>query len=75
MFDMIIALYKNCDGDWQKLAAQARLDYSDIEAFLDYAASFLSNVGNYYASCQIRNANGRILTFSRAPETRNLFQI
>jgi dipeptidyl-peptidase-3 len=52
VFDMIIALHKDCDGDWQKLAAQNGLEYCDVEAFLDYAACFLSNVGNYYASYQ-----------------------
>ena len=47
---MIISLHNTCHGDWCKLADQSGLDYSDVEAFLDYAACFLSNVGNYYAS-------------------------
>jgi hypothetical protein len=50
IFDMIISLHNTCHGDWCKLADQSGLDYSDVEAFLDYAACFLSNVGNYYAS-------------------------
>jgi hypothetical protein len=71
---MIIALYKDCDGDWQKLAAQSGVDYSDVEAFLDYAACFLSNVGNYYASYQTRNPDGAVLTFLRDLEIRSSFQ-
>jgi hypothetical protein len=71
---MIIALYKDCDGDWQKLAAQNALEYSDVEAFLDYAACFLSNVGNYYASSLTRDPDGAVLTFSRGLETRSSFQ-
>ena len=50
IFDMIISLHSTCRGDWRKLADRSGLDYSDVEAFLDYAACFLSNVGNYYAS-------------------------
>jgi dipeptidyl-peptidase-3 len=71
---MIIALYKKCDGDWQKLAAQSGLEYCDIEAFLDYAACFLSNVGNYYASYEPRYPDSTVLTFPRDPETRSSFQ-
>jgi dipeptidyl-peptidase-3 len=47
---MIISLHIACHGDWCKLADQSGLDYSDVEAFLDYAACFLSNVGNYRAT-------------------------
>ena len=47
---MIISLHAACRGDWCELADQSGLDYNDVEAFLDYAACFLSNIGNYYAS-------------------------
>jgi hypothetical protein len=62
IFDMIITLYKECDGDWQKLATQNGLEDSDVEAFIDYAACFLSNVGNYYASSQTKNTDRSVLT-------------
>lgn len=48
IFDFIMALYSSCDGDWERLASQADLDFSDVQLFLDYAATFLSNMGNYY---------------------------
>ncbi|KAL2834225.1 peptidase family M49-domain-containing protein [Aspergillus cavernicola] len=50
IFDFIIALYSCCNGDWDRLASQANLDFRDLQLFLDYAATFLSNIGNYYGS-------------------------
>lgn len=48
IFDFIMTLHDSCDGDWERLATQAQLDLHDVELFLDYAAVFLSNLGNYY---------------------------
>ncbi|KAL4779313.1 peptidase family M49-domain-containing protein [Aspergillus varians] len=50
IFDFIIALYLSCNGDWDHLASRANLDLHDLQLFLDYAATFLSNIGNYYGS-------------------------
>ncbi|PWY82924.1 dipeptidyl peptidase III [Aspergillus heteromorphus CBS 117.55] len=50
IFDFIISLYRSCDGNWEQLAAESGVDIQDVERFLDYAATFLSNVGNYYGS-------------------------
>ena len=50
IFDFIIELYRACDGDWIKLATQAGVSTTDLEHFLEYAAVFLANVGNYYVS-------------------------
>lgn len=47
---MILFLYRLCDGDWAQVATRASINQHEIEAFLDYAACFLSNIGNYYAS-------------------------
>ncbi|KAL3434216.1 peptidase family M49-domain-containing protein [Aspergillus tetrazonus] len=44
IFDFIIALYFSCSGNWDRLASQAGLDFHDLQLFLDYAATFLSNI-------------------------------
>jgi dipeptidyl-peptidase-3 len=62
IFNLIMTLYKECDGDWQKLVTDNGLEESDVEAFLDYAACFLSNVGNYYVSSQAKKTDRSILT-------------
>jgi hypothetical protein len=55
IYDMIILLYDLCGGDWDKLAARCSVIEADMQAFLQYAACFLSNIGNYYASHSVRN--------------------
>lgn len=37
-----------CSGDWEGLVREFDLNTKDLEAFLEYAATFLSNVRNYY---------------------------
>lgn len=48
IFDFILELYQSCSGDWDMLVAEGCIGQEDCDAFLDYAATFLSNVGNYY---------------------------
>jgi dipeptidyl-peptidase III len=48
IFDFIIELYHSCSGDWGQLRKQAEVQPTEMEEFLTYAATFLSNVGNYY---------------------------
>lgn len=48
IFDFIIELYQTCSGDWDQLISEGRIKQSECDAFLEYAATFLSNVGNYY---------------------------
>ncbi|GFF48981.1 dipeptidyl peptidase III [Aspergillus lentulus] len=50
IFDFIMALYHSCDGQWEQLARRAQVDMAEVEKFLDYAAVFLSNIGNYFGS-------------------------
>ncbi|KAK8115951.1 hypothetical protein PG984_012453 [Apiospora sp. TS-2023a] len=51
IFDFILALYQSCDGDWSSLVGQGGVvTDQDISSFLEYAATFLSNIGNYYGS-------------------------
>ncbi|RYC57265.1 hypothetical protein CHU98_g8945 [Xylaria longipes] len=47
-FDFIMRLREFCDRDWQRLAQWEGVTEDDVSAFLQYAATFLSNVGNYY---------------------------
>ncbi|MCJ1326550.1 hypothetical protein MMC10_003215 [Thelotrema lepadinum] len=48
IFDLIIRLYAHSQGDWRRLAQSNGILPEELDAFLDYAATFLSNVGNYY---------------------------
>ncbi|KAK4902211.1 hypothetical protein LTR27_001114 [Elasticomyces elasticus] len=47
IYDFIITLHKSCNGDWKKLASQAKLSDEDLKHFLSYAAQFIGNTGNY----------------------------
>ncbi|KAI9850202.1 MAG: hypothetical protein M1824_003585 [Vezdaea acicularis] len=49
IFDFILELYKASDGDWQKIQAAAGISTEQFGAFLNYAAQFLGNCGNYKA--------------------------
>lgn len=48
IFDFIIELAGQCSGNWATLADECEVDPGDLNAFLDCAATFLSNIGNYY---------------------------
>ncbi|CAG8971088.1 hypothetical protein HYALB_00009689 [Hymenoscyphus albidus] len=50
IFDFLLEIYSNCSGDWQSLASEFDISLGEVDAFLEYAASFLSNIGNYYGS-------------------------
>lgn len=50
IFDFILELYNTCSGEWSILAAKCGISPSDMAVFLEYAATFLSNFGNYYGS-------------------------
>ncbi|KAF7126245.1 hypothetical protein CNMCM5793_002740 [Aspergillus hiratsukae] len=50
IFDFIMALHHSCNGQWEQLARRAQVDMTEVEKFLDYAAVFLSNIGNYFGS-------------------------
>lgn len=47
IFDLIVQLYKACNGDWKALQKRAGVSDDDIKYFLEYAAQFLGNCGNY----------------------------
>lgn len=48
IFDFIIELAVECAGNWSSLIEDYGIGSEDLDAFLDYAATFLSNLGNYY---------------------------
>ncbi|KAF6805220.1 dipeptidyl peptidase iii [Colletotrichum sojae] len=47
IYDFIIALHKASGGDWNALAKKAGVDETELTRFLEYAAQFLGNNGNY----------------------------
>ncbi|GJC92370.1 peptidase family M49 protein [Colletotrichum higginsianum] len=47
IYDFIIALHKSSGGDWNSLAKKAGVDETQLSYFLEYAAQFLGNNGNY----------------------------
>jgi dipeptidyl-peptidase-3 len=50
IFDLILALYKHCGGDFASLIRSSQLSDEDVVFFQEYAATFLSNLGNYRVS-------------------------
>lgn len=48
IFDFIIELHKDCSGIWETLVDGSNVTQEQIVIFLRYAATFLSNCGNYY---------------------------
>ncbi|KAI0202477.1 peptidase family M49-domain-containing protein [Astrocystis sublimbata] len=48
IFDFIMELYGACNGEWETLLSRCNISLEALAAFLEYAATFLCNVGNYY---------------------------
>lgn len=47
IYDLIVSLYRACKGDWTRLARKADVSDEHLRFFLEYAAQFLGNCGNY----------------------------
>lgn len=47
IYGLIIALHKAASGDWNALAKKAGIEEAELTQFLEYAAMFLGNNGNY----------------------------
>ena len=47
IYDLILALHRACSGDYKKLSAETSVSPSNIALWLEYAAQFLGNAGNY----------------------------
>lgn len=48
IFDFIMELYHSCNGEWERLQDNIGISKSEMRSFLDFAAVFLHNIGNYY---------------------------
>jgi len=48
VFDFILETHRACDGNWELLAERVGVSDEAMEGFLEYAAVFLGNIGNYY---------------------------
>ena len=47
IYDFIVAIHKHCKGDYEALAKEGGISKEELEAYLNYAAQFLGNLGNY----------------------------
>lgn len=47
IYDLILTLYRVCNGDWASLAQKTQTSDENLRFFLEYAAQFLGNCGNY----------------------------
>lgn len=47
IYDFITNIHKHCNGDWVHLAKKADVSTEEVQYFLQYAAQFLGNLGNY----------------------------
>ncbi|CAI9633927.1 unnamed protein product [Alternaria burnsii] len=47
IYDFIVALHKHTKGDYASLANDTGLSHEEIDAYLDYSAQFLGNLGNF----------------------------
>lgn len=77
IFNLILELYASCSGNWDKLGKEINIHPGEMGSFLDYAATFLSNIGNYYVRLEQLTASIKIswsLTLPvRVLVTRNSF--
>ena len=48
ILDFILELFQIAGGSWTKVVDQANISAVELEQFLNYAAVFLANIGNYY---------------------------
>ncbi|KAL6822020.1 peptidase family M49 domain-containing protein [Trichoderma sp. SZMC 28015] len=48
IFDFIMDLYDACGGKWDTLVAEYNIAPEELTSFLEYAAMFLCNLGNFY---------------------------
>jgi dipeptidyl-peptidase III len=47
IYDLIVALYTACKGNWKTLAKKTGASEDEVNGFLEYATQFLGNCGNY----------------------------
>ncbi|KAG8421618.1 hypothetical protein J3458_003484 [Metarhizium acridum] len=54
-------MHRACGGDWDRLAEQQGLTLDEMEAFLEFAASFLSGSGSYFVRTCVKENQDKIL--------------
>lgn len=47
IYDLILLLYSNCQGNWKHYSTVRGVSETSVQDFLEYAAQFLGNLGNY----------------------------
>lgn len=47
IYDLILSLYRACNGNWTELSQKTNVSDEHLRFFLEYAAQFLGNCGNY----------------------------
>jgi dipeptidyl-peptidase-3 len=47
IYDFLVTLHTKFNGDWSKVQKESGLSDEDFKQFLNYAAQFLGNAGNY----------------------------
>ena len=47
IYDLILSLHKAFSGNWAEVQAKSGISDEDLQYFLEYAAQFLGNCGNY----------------------------
>jgi dipeptidyl-peptidase-3 len=47
IYDFIVSLHKQFKGDWKTIQQKAGISDGELQDFLNYAAQFLGNCGNY----------------------------
>lgn len=47
IYELILSLHKACGGDYDKLSEKTSVSKDDVTLWLEYAAQFLGNSGNY----------------------------
>lgn len=48
IFDFIVQLYHLCSGNWERLCVELKVSDNELTKFLEFAAVFLGNIGNFY---------------------------
>lgn len=70
IFDFILELYRTCSGNWSSLIGPD-VSSEDLQRLLTYAATFLSNVGNYYVRTSAGSHKPTSTKPHRVPETKS----
>lgn len=73
IFDLILILYKQCNGDFRPLFNSLGLSSEDLDFFLDYAAMVLDNMGNYRVSTPSTQSSAFAKTTSSQVVTESSF--